>query len=82
MLCLNEFNEEDVFKDLSWLFHNEGPIYDNVLKPYLFCNEGALVFDKSNVQEFRCTLYGKNFHPYNRVLFLREICIYKKVRID
>ena len=46
---LNEFKEADVFKDLSCLFHNEGPIYDKALKPYLFCDEGASVFDKSNV---------------------------------
>ena len=33
MLCVNAFKEEDVSKDLSWLFHNEGPIYDKALKP-------------------------------------------------
>ena len=33
MLCLNEFKETDVLKDLSWLFHNEGPVYDKALKP-------------------------------------------------
>ena len=33
MICLNTFKEADVFKDLSWSFHNEGPIYDKPLKP-------------------------------------------------
>ena len=33
MLCLNAFKQGDVFKDLSWLLHNEGPIYDKALKP-------------------------------------------------
>ena len=33
MLCLNAFKEADVFKNSSWLFHNEGPIYDKALKP-------------------------------------------------
>ena len=32
-LCLTAFKETDVFKDLSSLFHNEGPIYDKALKP-------------------------------------------------
>ena len=32
MLCVNAFKEVDVFKDLSWLFHNEGQIYDKALK--------------------------------------------------
>ena len=32
MLFLNSFKEADVFKDLSWLFHNKGPIYDKALK--------------------------------------------------
>ena len=33
MLCLNAFKEADFFKELSWLFHNEEPIYDKALKP-------------------------------------------------
>ena len=33
MLCLNAFKEEDVFKDVSWLFHDNGPTYDKALKP-------------------------------------------------
>ena len=33
MLCLNAFKEADVFKDLSWLFHNDGSVYDKALKP-------------------------------------------------
>ena len=33
MLCLNAVKEADVLKDLSWLFHNEGQIYDKALKP-------------------------------------------------
>ena len=32
MLCLNVFKEADIFKDLSLLLHNEGPIYDKALK--------------------------------------------------
>ena len=32
MLCLNEFKEADVFKNLSCLFHDEGPVYDKALK--------------------------------------------------
>ena len=32
-LCLNVFKEADVFKGLSWFFHNEGPTYDKALKP-------------------------------------------------
>ena len=32
-LCLKAFKEKDFFKDLSSLFHNEGPIYDKALKP-------------------------------------------------
>ena len=32
MLCLDVFKEVDVFNNLSWLFHNEVPIYDKVLK--------------------------------------------------
>ena len=30
-VTLNAFKEADVFKDLSWLCHNEGPIYDKAL---------------------------------------------------
>ena len=48
-----------------------------VLNLDLFRDDGALVFDKSNVQELRCTLHGKKFHLYNRVLFLHEIYICK-----
>ena len=33
LCCLNAFKEADVFKDLSRLFHNGGPIYDKTLKP-------------------------------------------------
>ena len=33
MLCLNAFKEADVFKDLSWLFHNDRSVYDKALKP-------------------------------------------------
>ena len=33
MLCLIVFKEAGVFKDLSRLFHNEGPIYDKAVKP-------------------------------------------------
>ena len=32
-LCLKAFKETNVSKDLSRLFHNEGPIYDKALKP-------------------------------------------------
>ena len=32
-LCLNTFKRTDVSKDLSRLFHNEGPIYNKALKP-------------------------------------------------
>ena len=49
MLCLNEFKEADVFKDLSWLFHNEGPIKITLSNLDLFCDERDLAFDKSNV---------------------------------
>ena len=30
-VTLNAFKEVDVFKDLSWLLHNEGPIYAKAL---------------------------------------------------
>lgn len=33
MLYLNVFKETDDFKNLYWLFHNEGQIYDKALKP-------------------------------------------------
>ena len=33
MLYLNAYKETDYFKDLYWLFHNEGQIYDKALKP-------------------------------------------------
>ena len=49
MLFLNVLKEADVFKDLSRLFHNEGPIDNKALKPWLFYDEGALVSDRSNV---------------------------------
>ena len=41
-LCLKAFQETDVFKDLSRLFQNEGPIYDKV-------NEVVLTFDRTKV---------------------------------
>ena len=34
MLCLSAFKKANVFKDLSWLFHNKGPIYDKALQPW------------------------------------------------
>ena len=49
MLFLNVLKEADVFKDLSRLFHNEGPTDNKALKPWLFYDEGALVSDRSNV---------------------------------
>ena len=33
MLFLNAFKEVDLWKDLFWLFHNEGPIFDKAFKP-------------------------------------------------
>ena len=49
----------------------------------LFCNEGALVFDMSNVWEFCCTLHGNKFHPYNQVLLhMKFICTRKHASID
>ena len=33
MLCLNAFKDADVLKGLSWLFHNDGSVYDKALKP-------------------------------------------------
>ena len=41
-LCLEAFQETDVFKDLSRLFQNEGPIYDKA-------NEVVLTFDRTKV---------------------------------
>ena len=82
MLFLNVLKEEDVFKDLSRLFDNNGPIDNKALKPWLFYDEGALVSDRSNVYEFRYTLHGNRFHTYNLVLLWHEIYIHKKVCID
>ena len=47
MLYLHAFKETDDFKDLYWLFHNEGQIMIKLLNLDLLCDEEAL--DKSNV---------------------------------
>ena len=44
----------------------------------LFCDEEALVFDKSTVLELHCILHGKTFHPDNRVLFCMKFIYTRK----
>ena len=50
MLCLHEFKEADVFKD-SYLGYSimRDQYTIKLLNLDLFCDEEALVFDKSNV---------------------------------
>ena len=59
MLCLKAFKETDIFKDLSSLFHNEGPIYDKALK-----DEAILTLIVTTCRNSVKTLHVKRLHSY------------------